>query len=353
MRLRFWRYDLKLTHRWMISSGTGPNGSGGKDYYGVVFLELADEDGTLGLGEAAPSSRYAETPQSTVDFLSRVDATRLSFDDVERSMTYLGSLGPGCYAAKAALNLALLDGFGRRAGKPVHACLGLPFTEGRHQTSFSIGIDTPEMMRAKTLEAVAFPVLKIKLGTPVDRENFQAVREAAPDKWVRVDANEGWKTKEDALRNLEWLAADGRVQFVEQPMPAETAEADMVWLKERSPLPLMADESYLSAKDVGRCVAGFHAVNVKLVKTGGLTRGLEALKTAREAGLKTMLGCMIESSLLVTAAAHLADLTDYLDIDGNLLITNDPFQGATSVGGRLSFVQTPEAIGLRVRLRPA
>jgi len=134
-------------------------------------------------------------------------------------------------------------------------------------------------------------------------------------------------------------------------MPATTPAADWRWLKDRTPLPIMADESYHSAADAERCAECFHAVNVKLVKTGGLTGAYEALRAARQLGLKTMLGCMIESSVLITAAAHLAELTDYLDIDGNLLITNDPYLGATADNGVLSFAHAPEPFGLRVRAR--
>ena len=185
-----------------------------------------------------------------------------------------------------------------------------------------------------------------------DRQNLAALREVAPKKPVRVDANEGWKTKEEALRRIEWLAADGHVQFVEQPMPATTAIEEWTWLKARSPLPIMADESFLSAGDTDRCAGCFHAVNVKLVKSGGITGAQAALQAARKAGLITMLGCMIESSVLITAAAHLAELADYLDIDGNLLINNDPFVGVTADQGVISFAGAGEKTGLRVRARP-
>ena len=150
---------------------------------------------------------------------------------------------------------------------------------------------------------------------------------------------------------IEWCAKDGHIQFIEQPMPRDTSAKDMLWLKERSPLPLFADESYHTIKDVPYCAECFHGVNVKLVKTGGVSIAYEALQAARKAGLKTMLGCMIETSVLISAAAHLAELTDYLDIDGNLLITNDPYLGVTAEKGMLSFANAPEKIGLRVTKR--
>jgi len=170
---------------------------------------------------------------------------------------------------------------------------------------------------------------------------------------VRADANEAWKTREEALRQLEWLAADGNIQFVEQPMPRQTPAADLAWLRERSPLPLFADESGHTVADVPHCAEFFHGVNFKLAKTGGISMAHESLCAARRAGLKTMLGCMIESSLLISAAAHLAELADYLDLDGNLLITNDPFQGVTVEQGRLSFAAAPAKTGLRVCPRGA
>ena len=166
-----------------------------------------------------------------------------------------------------------------------------------------------------------------------------------------MDANEGWKTKEQALEMIEWLASDKHVEFCEQPMPTNTPEKDLAWLKERSPLPLMADESYVTDKDFPHCAEFFHAVNVKLVKAGGISGGLNALRAARKAGLKTMLGCMIESSVLISAAAQLAELTDYLDLDGNLLISNDPFAGPTADKGVITFAKATEKYGLRVNQR--
>jgi L-alanine-DL-glutamate epimerase-like enolase superfamily enzyme len=250
------------------------------------------------------------------------------------------------------LNIALLDGAARRVGKPIYDYFNLGFHDQHHVTSFSIGIDKPEVIRQKVLAAENYPVLKLKVGGPDDVANMKALREAAPKKWVRVDANEGWKTKEQALEMAEWLAKDGYIQFIEQPMPATTDPKDLAWLKSRSPLPLVADEAYHTAKDVAHCVECYHGVNVKLCKTGGISNAYEALKAARKAGLKTMIGCMIETSIHISAAAHLAELCDYLDVDGNLLITNDPYLGVTAEKGLLSFAKAPEKTGLRVCARP-
>ena len=351
VKIKFWRFDLKLTHRWTISRGLEPGGGGGTDLFKVVFVELTGPDGLVGIGEAAPSSRYQENVDSSLAFLEHVDASRLSFDDVPGSMKYLDGIAPKNFAPKGALNIALLDGAARRAGQPIYDFLKLGFRENKHVTSFSIGLDKPEVIREKVLEAASYPVLKLKVGSPTDQQNLAALREAAPTKAVRVDANEAWKTKKEALQQIEWLAADGHIQFVEQPMPARTDPKDLIWLKSRAPLPIMADEAYLSAEDIFRCAECYHAVNVKLVKTGGISGAYAALQAARQAGLKTMIGCMIESSVLITAAAHLAELTDYLDIDGNLLISNDPYLGATAEKGMISFAPASEKTGLRVKAR--
>ena len=349
--MKFRAFDLKLAHRWTISTGLRPGGSGGTNLYPVVFVELADETGIQGIGEAAPSTRYEGGVQSTIEFLRRVDPQRLSFSDIPASMDYLNSLGGQHFAGKGAINIALLDGAARRVGKPICDHLGLGFTEGKHISSFSIGIDSPEMIRQKVLEAASYPVLKLKVGSPQDRLNLAALREAAPQKPIRVDANEAWKTKEEALQQIEWLASDGAIQFIEQPMPASTDPKDLAWLKSQTPLPIMADESCRSVQEIALCAECYHAVNVKLMKTSGINGAYETLTAARKAGLKTMIGCMIESSVLITAAAHLAELADYLDIDGNLLITNDPFLGVTAEGGVISFAQAPGQAGLRVKAR--
>jgi L-alanine-DL-glutamate epimerase-like enolase superfamily enzyme len=264
-------------------------------------------------------------------------------------MDYLENLAPGNYSAKCAINVALVDGAARMAGKAVCDFLGLGFSEKKHVTSFSIGIDTPAVIGQKVAEAADYPILKLKVGAQGERENLAALRQVAPVRTLRVDANEGWTTKEEALRNLEWLAKDPHIEFVEQPMPAATPVADLAWLKSRSPLPLFGDESYHHARDIGDCAECYHGVNVKLLKTGGISGAHEALKAARKAGLKTMIGCMIETSVLISAAAHLAELTDHLDIDGSLLITNDPYSGATAQKGVVSFAAATEKTGLRVK----
>ncbi len=350
MRLEFLTYDLKLKHTWTIASGLGPGGS--MDVAPVVLVRLKDTF-TAGLGEAPTAQRYAQSAASIQNFLRLVEPEQLTFEDIPASMAYLETLGPGHASAKCALNVALVDGAARKAGLPVYDLLGLGFAENKHLTSYSIGIDTPQMVRCKVAEASLYPILKLKIGAPGDRENLAALRQIDPKRTVRVDANEAWTSKEEALRNLEWLARDPHIEFVEQPMPAGTPERDLAWLKSRSPLPLFGDESCQNARDVSDCAGCFHGVNVKLIKTGGITGAYDTLRAARAAGLKTMIGCMIETSALISAAAHLAELADYLDLDGNLLVANDPFAGVTANGGSLSFAAAPEATGLRVKSRNA
>lgn len=350
MQLRSRRFDLQLRHHWAISTDLGRGG--GKSVYPVVFAELSDRHGRSGIGEASPSSQYDESHETVAAFLARVDPSRLDFDDIAGSMAYLETISPVSQPAKCALNIALLDGAATAAGKSICEFLGLgPFAEDRHLSSFTIGLDTPEAMAFKTTEAAPYPILKIKLGSPNDRRNLAAVRGAAPGKKLRVDANAAWRDRDEALANIEWLASDPGVEFVEQPMPPEVSTADWAWLKARSPLPIYGDELYQGPEDAARCAECVHGINVKLVKTGGITRGKLALEAARSLGLKTMIGCMIESSVLISAAAHLAALADHLDLDGAVLTTNDPYDGVRNDAGTMRFEGAPSKVGLRVRTR--
>ena len=338
--------ELRLANPWKIAARDGAA------THRTVIVELVNSDGIPALGEAAPSVLYDESVEEAMQFLSQLDPANLSFEDVPGSMSYLEKIPNLPSAVKCMLNLALLDGAAKRAGQPVYDYLGLGFREGRHITSFSIGIDTPDKIRKKVLEAAQYPVIKLKVGDPFDHENFQALRSVAPGKPVRVDANEGWHTKEEALEQIEWLVSvDKNIQFVEQPMPRGASDRDLKWLKERSPLMIFADEACQTVADIPHCGECFHGVNVKLVKTGGVSMAKETLEAARRAGLKTMIGCMIETSVQISAAAHLAELADYLDVDGSLLITNDPFAGVTAKNGVLSFAGAKEKCGLRVSPR--
>lgn len=340
MKLSFQHLDLQLVRSWVTSRGQ-------TDISKVVVVELTD-DGIMGRGEAAPISRYKESAKTVEAFLKKVDPRHLVKGSIPDAMLYLDELSPHDMAAKCAINIALVEIESRRSSKAICDHVDLGFREHKHVTSFSIGLGTPSEIREKVLVARAYPILKLKLGGRDDRAGLKALRDVAPGKIVRVDANEAWSTKEEALKNIEWLAEDKHIQFVEQPLSASTAARDWIWLKQRSPLPIFADESHHHAKDAELAAQCFHGVNVKLVKMGGITGSFEALKAARRAGLKTMIGCMIETSVLISAAAHLAELADYLDLDGNLLISNDPYCGVTAKGGILSFADAPGKIGLRV-----
>jgi L-alanine-DL-glutamate epimerase-like enolase superfamily enzyme len=347
VQLRFFRQDLEFAHPWSTARGANARAQ-------VIVLQLERHAGdgiTTGLGEASPISRYGESLATVEAFLARVDPKRLSFDDVTASMKYVESIATGHTAAKCALDVALHDGAAKRAGQAVYDFFSLGFREQQHVTSFSIGIAAPDVVHQRALEARDYPVLKLKVGTPNDAAMVAALRQAAPHKPLRLDANEGWTTKERALEMAEHFAADGNIQFIEQPMPAGSAREDLAWLKARSPLPLFADEAYHSAHDAVACSDCYHGVNIKLAKSGGLGAGMQALRAARKLGLQTMVGCMIETSILISAAAHLAELCDYFDLDGNLLITNDPFAGVSAERGVLSFASAQQETGLRVTKR--
>ena len=315
--------ELPLRHAWTIARGTST-------FKRNVIVELRLGD-VVGRGEAAPNVRYGESAETVVEALGRL-APALEGDPWHFRMLSerIDAALPGHHAAKAALDIALYDLAGKRLGAPLHRMLGLDPAR-MPLTSFSIGIDAPEVLARKVREAEPYPVLKVKLGAEAVRETFGAVRAATP-KPVRVDANEAWSPRE-ALEHIQWLATQG-VELVEQPLPAADVEGAK-WLRERSPLPLVADEAVMMAADVPRLAEGYHGINVKLQKCGGIREALRLIETARSCGLKVMLGCMVETSVGIAAAAHLGPLVDWLDLDGNLLISADPFQGHPVVEGRI------------------
>jgi len=335
-RMKFAIRRLDLKHAWTISRNSST-------YKENVFVSLSAE-GVEGIGEAAPNVRYQETPQTTMAFLEKArkvmeQADLWKFHDL---MDRVYSLEEGQTAAKASIDIAVLDWVGKKLGMPLYRLWGLDPAKVP-VTTFSIGIDTPEIMQQKVREAEAFPVLKIKVGMAEDRRNIEAIRRVTR-KPIRVDANEGWKSKEQALENIEWLTGQG-VEFVEQPMPAAMA-ADIRWLRERVKLPLVADESVKRAADIPHLAEAFDGINIKLMKSGGPQEAMRMIQLARALGMKVMLGCMIESSVAIAAAAHLAPLADWLDLDGNLLIVRDPYSGLSLNQGRWIL---PEAAGLGVK----
>jgi L-alanine-DL-glutamate epimerase-like enolase superfamily enzyme len=311
-------FDLKLRQAWGLSRGTWTTRRN-------AFVKI-ERDGVAGLGEAAPIARYNETAESAAAFIEKARPV-LDGDlrDYAVRLREIEDVGPGEHAAKAALDMAILDWFAKTLDVPLWRLLGL----GRDKvvtTTYSIGIDTVPIMQQKVRDAADFGVYKIKVGTPDDRKIIEGIREVT-DKPLRVDANEGWKSKEQALEMIDWMASRG-VEIVEQPMPAAQLD-DYAWLKERSKLPIFADESLIQPSDLPKIAPYFDGVNVKLMKCGGVQEAVRLAAMGRALGLKLMIGCMIETSLAISAGAAVASLFDYADLDGSLLISNDPFRGVT------------------------
>ncbi len=302
-----------------------------------LFVELA-HDGLVGRGEGAPIARYGETPQSCRAALERMRAAiPKSPVDHEALIASLSDLAPKDHAARAAMDAAIMDWVGKSRGVPIYALWDIDPAR-MPPTSMTIAIDTPDRVRERAREACGFRVLKLKVGVEQDRAMLNAIRDVT-GVTIRVDANEGYPDRETALREIEWLAGQN-VELIEQPLPAARLE-DMAWLKDRSPLPLIADEAFLQPQDIPALAEGYHGINVKLVKCGGILASHKAIQIARSCGLEVMIGCTIESSLGIAAAAHLAPLVDYVDLDGNLLLANDPFVGHPIRDGRIRLRDTP------------
>ncbi len=329
-------YELKLKYAWGLSRGTWTVRRN-------VLVKI-EREGIAGFGEAAPIARYNESAESALSFIEKAKPI------LERSLweyydrwKEIDSLSPGEHAGKAALDMAILDWVCKKLNVPLFRFLGLN-KEKTPLTTFSIGIDEVEIMKEKVKEAKDFPIYKIKVGTKDDKKIIDGIREVT-DKSLRVDANEGWKSKEEALEMINWMADRG-VEFIEQPLPASMLE-EQAWLKERSKIPIFADESLMTSSDIPKIAQAFHGINIKLMKCGGIQEALRMVAMARAFGLKVMLGCMIETSCGITAGASISPLFDYVDLDGNLLITNDPFKGVKTLKGKLILSEKP-GLGLEV-----
>lgn len=320
-------YRLNLSHAWTISRNTS-------QYKDNVFVKL-EKDGIAGLGEAAPNARYGESAKLT---MQKINQTKHIFDsmdwhDYKAVKQAFDKRITDQSCARAALDIALLDWSSKVQHTPLHHFLGLEH-HNPPLTSFSIGIDTPDIIQQKIEQAKDFPLLKIKLGTKNDEAIMTTIRNLT-NKPIRIDANEGWKTKEEALGKIKWLEKLN-VEFVEQPLPANMTE-ETAWLKKRTNLPIIADEAVKIAADIPAIADAYDGINIKLMKAGGIQEALNMIMIAKKYNLKIMLGCMIESSLAVSAAAQLACLADWLDLDGNLLIDNDPFSGVKVNKGQLIY----------------
>ncbi|MGO9228865.1 MAG: dipeptide epimerase [Bryobacteraceae bacterium] len=329
---------LNLRHTWTTTMSSS-------QYRDTLHVSYT-RDGITGHGEGAPIVRYHEDAAGALAAVESVRGLLLAADPMQFAKVMADVFGrvEGAWAGKAAIDIALMDWVGQKLGIPLYSYFGLDRADAP-VTTFSIGIDTPEITRQKTREAAEFPVLKVKVGLATDEPTVEAVR-SVTSKPLRVDANEGWRDKEEAVRKINWLEKQG-VEFIEQPMPADMVE-ETRWVRARVHIPVIADEACRHASDIPRIRDAYDGVNIKLDKSGGLLEAWRTIAVAKSLGMKTMLGCMVSSSVTVTAAAHLSPLVDYADLDGNLLIANDPFTGVRVEKGKLIL---PERAGLG--LRPA
>jgi L-alanine-DL-glutamate epimerase-like enolase superfamily enzyme len=329
-------FRVKLTHTWTTHMSSS-------DYRDVIYARYSD-GGVTGIGEGAPIVRYKESAETAQKMLQSIQSYIESADPwtYEKVMRTVFQRVPGEHAGKAALDIALMDWVGKKLNIPIYRIFGLD-PKDAPITTFSIGVDDPSMTRQKVEEAKDFPVLKIKMGVGKDEATLKAIREVT-DKPLRIDANEGWQTREEALDKIKWLESDPKVEFVEQPMRADQVE-ETAWVKERVKMPLIADEACTDATQIPRLATAYNGLNVKLDKAGGILEAHRWINIAKALGMKTMLGCMISSSVSVTAAAQLSPLVDYADLDGNLLISNDPFHGVRVEKGKL-ILPTGPGLGL-------
>jgi L-alanine-DL-glutamate epimerase-like enolase superfamily enzyme len=328
--------ELKLTTPFRIARGVqhiAPN----------MIVQLMHNQFT-GCGEAAPSPYYGETIQ-TVQACLTLLADHLGddpflIDDLHSRLDSIIRFNP---SAKAAIDMAFYDLMGKMLNVPLYKLLGLNPQHTPH-TSFTIGIDSPQEMARKALLAKDYPILKIKVGTKHDLDIIKAIRDVS-SATIRVDANAGWTPKE-AIKNINAFEPYN-IEFVEQPVPAHDL-AGLKLIRDNVPLPIIADESCVTIEDISRLSECVDGVNFKLMKNGGIRNVSQMIQVARAHHLRVMLGCMIESSLAITAAAHLTPLVDYADLDGNLLVDNDPYEGVKVEHGKLVL---PDGPGLGVKAR--
>lgn len=335
LKLSFKPYELKLRHSFNLakySRTTTPD----------VLVQI-EYDGIVGYGEASMPPYLGESIESVCKFLSNLDLSQ--FTDpfrLEEILQYVDSTAPNNRAAKASVDIALHDLLGKIMGQPWYKIWGLS-PEKAPNTSFTIGIDKADVVRKKVDEAAPYKVIKVKMGLDNDKELVEIIR-SKTDRPICVDANQGWSNKEKALEMCEWLA-DKNCLFVEQPMPKEMYD-ETAWLRERSPLPLIADEFFQRLPDVKRAAGAYDGINIKLMKSTGLHEAYQMAILARAMGMKVMVGCMTETSCAVSAAAQIAPLVDWADLDGNLLIANDCFDGMKIVDGKVTLTDLP-GIGVK------
>lgn len=331
MKLSWFPYELELQHTFTVASYSRNSTPG-------VQVRI-DYDGLTGYGEASMPPYLGQTVQSVTSFLEKVDLGQfpdpLQMEDI---LTYVDSLSSGDTAAKAAVDIALHDLVGKIIGQPWYRIWGYDPAKAP-STTFTIGIDAPDVVREKTLEcADKFNILKVKVGLDNDEEMIRTIRQVT-NLPLAVDANQGWTDRSKALDEIFWLHENG-VVMVEQPMSVDCLD-DIAWITERSPVPIFADESVQRVGDIPRLAGAFSGINIKLMKCTGMREAHKMVDVTRALGLKVMLGCMTETSCAVSAAAQLSPAVDFADLDGNLLISNDLFKGVEVVSGRLTLPDLP------------
>lgn len=336
LSLSFVPYELQLHHVFTLSLNsrkTTPD-----------VLTRLEFDGVVGYGEASMPPYLGESVETATRFLSSLHLSQFKdpfqMDDI---LQYVNSVIPGNTAAKAAVDIALHDLVGKIMKQPWYRIWGYDPADTPN-TSFTIGIDTPEVVRQKVAEAAPYKILKVKMGMATDREMIETIR-SVTDRPLCVDVNQGWTDRVEALEKIHWLKENG-VVFVEQPMP-KTAVDDMAWLTQNSPLPTIADESLQRLPDVIKAHGVYNGINIKLMKCTGMREAHQMLTLARSLDMKVMIGCMVETSCAVSAASQLAPKADWADLDGNVLIDNDPFSGMQIVDGKITLPDRP-GIGVKV-----
>lgn len=331
LNLRFRPYELQLRHAFNLARSQRKTTPG-------VQVEI-EYDGVVGYGEASMPPYLGESVDSVTEFLSKLDlgqfADPFRIEDIHE---YMDKTAPDNRAAKASVDIALHDLTGKIMGQPWYKIWGLN-PDRCPNTSFTISYDAdPEEMRKKIEETSPYKVIKVKMGLDHDKEIVEALRRHT-DVPICVDANQGWNNREKALEMCHWLAERGCL-FVEQPMDKKAID-DTAWLRERSPLPIIADEFLQRLPDVRRAAGAYDGINIKLMKSTGMHEAYQMATLARAMGMKVMLGCMTETSCAVSAASQLAPLVDWADLDGNLLIANDIFDGMKIVDGKVTLPDRP------------
>jgi L-Ala-D/L-Glu epimerase len=335
MKLSFRPYELKLKHAFTLATTSRTTTP--------VMLTEIEYDGVTGYGEASMPPYLGESHDTVAKFLAKVDLSKFSnpfcLDDI---LTYVDGIDTHNCAAKASVDIALHDLLGKLMNQPWYNIWGYQ-KENTPSTSFTIGIDTDEVVKQKVKEAAPYNILKVKLGRETDKMMIETIRSVS-NRPICVDVNQGWKDRQQALDMILWLKEKG-VVFVEQPMP-KTQLDDLSWLTEKSPLPIIGDEGVQRLDDVIKAKGVYSGINIKLMKCTGMREAHKMIELARALGLKVMIGCMTETSCAVSAAAHLSPKVDWADLDGNLLISNDVYEGMTVINGKVTLTDLP-GIGIK------